>query len=288
MKLVIISFLFFLTSGFASAECELETFYKVVKINTNQDHGLIKSSNCSETINKVFVQFISETKGVLNGEHLSKYFKNEYEIDVVIKPSKFTVLSFQDLLSENLNNDSITLKSLTSLHSQSSFNLNKGDSIRIECADCKTAGNKSIVTYINTRKVWLSAKLHIKRKGYILIKSVQNLRQKLDPSFFRQVIVSDSGTQMLFKDIENIRFFKFNRLLKNNELVKQYDLQPRRLIKYGQKVKVLLRNQNIQLNSIATSRGSGFFGDSIELVNPKTKKIIMAKITDYNKAVVEL
>jgi flagella basal body P-ring formation protein FlgA len=277
-----------LFNNFAAAGCNLNTYYKIVKINKNQDQKLIKETNCSEKINSIFVNFISNAKGALNGRHLSNYFKKEHSIEIDISPNEFHVLSFQDLLIENLNNDNISLKSVTSLYSQSSFNLNKGDSIRVQCSNCDTAGNKNIVTFVNSKKIWLSAKLHVKRNGYILIKPIQNLKQKLDKSYFKLVTIADNGTQMLFQDIENIKFFKFNRLLKHNEIVKKYDLQPRLLIKYGQRVKVLLQNQNIQLNTVATSRGRGFLGDSIELMNLKTKKTIMARISDYNSAVIEL
>lgn len=281
--------LFFLISSLSSfADCKLVTYERIIKINKNQDQKIIKDSDCDERTQRTFIKFISSTTGKLNADHLRRYFKHESNVDIEISPSQFTVSTMQNLIEESLASDDVIVKNVTSLLSQSSLNLSESDTISIECKSCHKPGEKNISAQINNKKIWLSALIHKKRSAYVLVRSLSNLNQKLDESFFKKVVIADKGNTVLFDDIKNIQFYKPTKLLRSGDTVKKYDLRSRVLVKFGQKVQVDILKNNIKLGTKAISRRNGHIGDTIELINEKSRKVITAKVVDFNKVEVEL
>src|SRR5690606_26240765 len=140
------------------------------------------------------------------------------------------------------------------LFSQSSLNLANSDLVNIDCKDCKNPGERNILATVNEKKIWLSALIHRKRSAYVLTKNLTSLDQTLDESFFKQVTIADNGNNLLFNDIEHIRFYKPTKHLRIGETIKKYDLRSRVLIKFGQKVHVNIENGHIKLEAQATAR----------------------------------
>lgn len=285
-KLVLLFLCVFSASVFA--ECKLETYDRIIKINVNQDRQIIKDSDCNEDIQNTFIKFISSTTGRLNSKHLKRYFKFENGIDISISPEEFNVETVKSHIEENLNNEGIIVKRITSLLPQSSINLDKTDQIKISCKDCSEPGEKNIQAEINQKKIWLTALIHKKREAYVLAKSLISLEQKIDETFFKKVTIADTGNTLLFNDIKNIRFYRPTKLLRSGDIIKKYDLRSRVLVRFGQRVSVDVKGANIKLGSKATARRSGHIGDVIELINDKSKKVITAKVVDFDKVEVEL
>lgn len=284
----LISIFFLILSTTVMADCKLETFDRIIKINKNQDQKIIKSTDCSQQVQQTFMSFISSASGSLNAAHLRRYFKQESQIDIEITPSSFTVSTMKGLIEENIKEGGIIVKSVTSLLSQSSLNLNQSDNLTIDCKNCKKPGQKNIVALVNNKKIWLNALIHRERTAYVLARSLVNLNQKLDASYFKQVKIADNGNTLFFNDINNIRFYKPTKLLRAGDTVKKYDLRSRVLVKFGQKVQVNILKNNIKLGTKAIARRNGHIGDVIELINQKSKKVISAKVVDFNKVEVEL
>jgi flagella basal body P-ring formation protein FlgA len=66
------------------------------------------------------------------------------------------------------------------------------------------------------------------------------------------------------------------------------DLTPKKLITYGQRVKLSIQTKTVTLKTIGIAKKSGHYGEFIEIENPKSKKRFLAKVIDFNKAIVEL
>lgn len=287
MNIVLITTLLFIISLSAHSSCELVTFDKIIKINKTQDEKVIKKSSCDSRVHHAFLVFLDSASGKMNSSHLTQYFKNEYKVDVTFKPSSFEVLDIKELIQDNINNEKSIVKKVTSLIGQSSLTLNKTSRMNIECSQCHQAGIQNISMQIDGRKYWLNALIHIKRKSFVLVKSIMNLNQKLDTSYFKEKTILDAGNRPLFDDIKNIEFYRLTRYLNTGDTVGRSDLVPRVLIQYGQKVKIKFKNSNIQLNSTAIANGNGKFGDFIQVINPRSKKKIMAKVVGHNKAEIQ-
>ena len=113
-------------------------------------------------------------------------------------------------------------------------------------------------------------------------------KDKLSSQFFSKKTFYDDGRSHLFRDIENIRFYKTNKKLVKGEALKTTDLSPLSLIKPGQKIKVILKGKNISLKSSAYTRTLGKIGDFIEVFNTKTNKKVTAQVIDFNTVMVQL
>ncbi len=280
-------FLFFLPA-LSFANCKIDTFTQIIKINKIQDDRIIKESSCSGEIKSEFIKFVSNSTGKLSAKSLSRYFKTESNIDVEISPQSFTVKEVSTLIQASLKDKNVIIKNVTSLFPASSFNLQKNDNINITCKNCDKPGDKNILVRINNKKIWLNALVHKKRKAYILNRNISDMKSKLNPNDLKEVMISDTGNTVLFEDLEKIKFYKPTKLLRSGEIVKKYDLRKRVLVKFGQRIQVSVKNQNIKINTKAVARRNGYINDVIELVNEKSKKTIYARVIDFDKVQVEL
>ena len=128
----------------------------------------------------------------------------------------------------------------------------------------------------------------MKRNAYTLIKNVQNLKQRINASYFKKSVITDNGQKLLFDDMNNIHFYKLTRLPRVGEVMKKYDLRPKLLVRMGQKVKVQVKNAHVQLTTMAVAKKNGLLGQTIELMNVKSKKLMTAKVVGENKVEVNL
>lgn len=127
-----------------------------------------------------------------------------------------------------------------------------------------------------------------KRKAYRINSQVYAYKTDLSPELLTETMVSDFGTEELFSDIEHISFYQTNKTLSKGDVLKAKDMIPKTLVKYGKKVKVLLNRGEIKLRLNGVARGSGAFGENIDIFNTSSKKILSAKIIDNNTVMVEL
>ena len=288
MKILLLVLILFSFGSFANGPCNITTYDQIIKINKNQDDTIIKDSNCSGEIEQSFIDFIESANGKLQADYLAHYFKTEYNIDLTILPKTIAVSHIKDIIQEKIKNKNAVVKSVTSLMPQASILLSQTENIHIDCKNCDTAGTKNISLGFKGQTYWLNTLIHLKRKSFVLSKNVMTLNEKLESDYFQEKTILDSGSKMLFEDIDNIRFYQLTRYLKKGDILNRSDLTPRTLVQYGQKIKLQYKSKNIQLDSTAIASGNGKFGDFIQVMNPRSKKKVLAKIIDYNKVEVEL
>lgn len=213
----------------------------------------------------------------------------ENQQEVEFKPSTIKVLSVDEKLGNLLNlGKETTLARITSLHDKASIQVSNDDKLKAICNNCDSAGQKNIKLYINDKSVWLTGQLYLKRVGYIIKDEINPFSEKLNPTLFSAKTFFDDGKSHLFKDIDNIKFYKTNKKLSRGEALKTSDLSPIALIRPGQRIKVILKGENISLKSTAFSRSMGKIGDFIEVYNEKTNKKVTAQVVDFNTVMVQL
>jgi hypothetical protein len=230
-----ILFIIFIFSHSAFAECEIETYAKILKINKQLDQSIIKNSSCNSDINEKFVNFINSATGTLSANYLRHYFKNEKSLNLKLSPEKIQVNHIKDYLEDSFNNDALLIKKVSSLHHAGSFNLNENDNISFSCSNCNSTGEKNVSAYLNKSKVWLNVLIHVKRKAYKLVKNISNLSQKLDSSYFEEILITDKGNSPLLESIEHIAFYRPTKMLRKGDIIKKYDLRSRVVVKHGKK-----------------------------------------------------
>ena len=279
--------LFLITSTAISKECLMQTSERVFKINKILDSSFIKSTNCPDNAKNRFIKFISSASGRLNPRHLSQLFESEYGLSMKFS-NQIEVVDAKDFIAESLNNKDLVIDSLSSLYGNASINLENNDTLSVECGNCDRPGDKNIKLLINGKTVWLSGKIKIKRKGFMVKTDIAAFSENLDDSILEQTYGVDSGKVALFSDVSNLKFYKSRRPIRKGSLLKQNDLVLKNLIKYNNKVDVLIKSDGLSLKTKAIARENGKLGDLIRLFNSKTKKVLTGKVIDQNKVLVEL
>lgn len=287
MKTFLFSLLFS-TTIFAQGSCQLESFTHIFKINKVTDDSIIKNSSCSKPINEEFTNLVSNANGKLNSKYLNRYFKSEYNTHVELSPTAINVREMKDILEEKFGTNTKSISKVTSLHGKSSYNLDSLKNFEIKCSQCSSTGNKSIQLISQNNTTWISASVLIKTTAFKVTRSLSRISPLLLAKDFQKITTTDKGRVKYFTDIENIQFYTLNKDLGEGDLIKSHDLSPKNLVRYGQKIKLTIKSKHINLKTIGIAKKTGRIGDFIEIQNPKTKKVFLGKITDFNNATVEI
>lgn len=270
----------------ADTGCSITSYAQIVKVNNIIDDSIIKKSNCSDETNKHFINLVQNASGKLNTTYFKHYFSQELNTTVQIEPTQVFVSSIKNIIENQYKN--FIIKKVDSLFGQGSFNLEKQQNIKLSCSQCNSTGEKNIKVMFGSKTYWINASLLKPVEVLKLQANLNPILPILQKEDFKREVVPSKTHHKYFTDLKNIQYYRLNRPLSKGAILKVSDLRPKMLIKYGQKVKIYLKSKTVQIRSTAIARKSGKFGDFIELINPKTKKTMLGKITGFNKAMVEL
>jgi flagella basal body P-ring formation protein FlgA len=253
------------------------------------DDSIVKSSNCPSEITDEYISLVSSSSGKLNAQYLKMYFQSEYGQIVQLIPAIVRVTSLNDFLIEKLNLSSdIMVNRSTSMFGKASLNLSSDKLIKVTCSKCDGPGEKNIKLNIKNKVHWITSHFFIKRKAYIVSQDIGSINNVLTPKMFKQKLIVDKGNKYLFSDMKNISFYRLNRNLVIGDIVKKNALVPRVLVRAGQKIKLFVNGSKIKLSTSGIARKNGRIGDFIDVINPKSKKKTIAKVIDFNTAVIDI
>lgn len=272
----------------AYSQCNIESFQHIIKFNKVLDNSVIKSSDCSDRAKAKFISFISDVEGQIPAKHLENIFLSEHQLEVRFTPKTMNIHNSGEFIKEQLNLNNTLVKDVRSLYGNASYNTESIETLRVTCSQCNSPGEKNLKLITSKKQIWLSANFLIKRNALILNSDITPFQGSLSKAIVSEKPVLDLGNDQLFNDYENIRFYKVNKSLLKGNILKQFDLVPKTLVKFNQNVEVIVKGSKVALKSRAISRESGRYGQLINLYNPKTKKVIKAKVIDFNKVMVEL
>jgi flagella basal body P-ring formation protein FlgA len=289
IKPYLLSLLIFSFSFYNTEACTIESYPHIIKLNKVLDDSVIAKTDCSKKAIKSFIDLVTGASGELKSSHLSQILKSEFNKVVVIKPELIKVEFINDTLERLVQIPSnLALKKTTSLHDRASLNLSNEISLDATCNTCSTAGDKNIKLRVGSKTIWFSAEILMKRVGFVAVRDLSPYSNKLDKNSFRETTLFDKGKDHLFQDMDNIRFYKATRQIRQGHFLKISDLMPMTIIKPGKKVKIILKGKTISLNSSALARQSGRIGQKIEVFNQKTNKKITGLVIDFDTVMVEL
>ncbi len=285
-KLIVLAI--FLISTNSSANCELNSFSKIIKINKSLDSSIIKSSNCSELVIQEFIQLIVNAEGKVNKVQIENYLLQEFNEKIHTKPKNIEVHRLEELIKEKYGDNDMSISNLTSLHSASSFNLDKNQNFAIDCKKCSSPGERNIKVLIGSKVHWVSAKILKKIKVLKVVNTLSPQIPMLMRKDFKMDFIYGLPANNYFNDIDRIQFYRLNKIVASGSILKTTDLTPKVLIRYGQKIKLSVKNKNIQLGTIGIAKKNGKLGEFINIENPKTKKVFTGRVIGHNKVLVEL
>ena len=295
--------IFFLKGVFGSitlkkTNCFIESYSKIYyqKGGHNKDwKKIIKKSTCPEKIVIQFLNLIKKSQGVFSTNHLQKLYLTEIKNkEITIFPKKIHIKELNRLLSDliNSNGEIIPRKSFF-LGKRNFLLLNKHQKIKLLCDNCKVLGKKNITLQIyskNRKKnIWIETTFKTKKKALISkLDLAYSFENEISLNDFKEGIIETEQPEKIFLEKEMLHFFKLTRSLKKNEPLKSQDLLPRQLVKAFTPVKIILKNNGIQLSSMAIAKKNGRWGEYITLENKKSRRLLIGKVIDFNKVLVEI
>ena len=279
--------------------CKFELFSKIYKVEPNlqlNSNDIIKESSCEINVSLKLSQIISNSSGTTGTDFLKKELEKEflnYEIEII--PKKLSLfelnIAFRDQLMVNGNFFFDNTKSLNAIRS---IGLTEGEQLKIYCESCNSLGEKNVkidITNIlknSTRTLWFSTQAMAKVKVFKAKRTLSFQQKNLQPEDFYSEEIFTTNPDNAVTSISDINFYKPNRTILQGTTVSNLDLQPVNLINFGTPVTVILKTQNIYLQRKAMPLRSAQLGETVELKNPNSNKIMAGKVIDYNKVVIEL
>lgn len=277
--------------------CTIELHEKTIFISKNLETTPIKdiviNSDCASSTQMLFVHFLSNLSGKLNQEMVQQSFNANHQGQfVTISPEIIEVGNLGSLLRQKLDLSlSDQFFDLTIMGSDKVLALNHTQNISASCTNCDHPGEKSIkLTIFNSetsKDIWLtgvlSRKVSLFKATHDIHLSHSELGGKfsLTPSFVQ-------NPELYFTDSHMLKFFKLNKSVKANHLLKYSDLTPKKLVNYGEDIKAVINSDNMKIIMRAQARNSGKLNDVIQIYNPRSKQIITGKITDFKTVEVSL
>jgi flagella basal body P-ring formation protein FlgA len=273
--------------------CEIISYSRIIrpeKINLNFK-DVVKKSNCKSATKLKFVKAIQTSKGLLSSRMLQK----EFAIKADILPRKIRIEILEEVLINNYDlSNRWAFQKTHAVGQPAIILLSANESLSFECALCTRAGDKSIKVYIHDaikgskRLKWIKSTLMTRTFALISVADFHVNNKPLSLTQFTVKEVFSKHPESFFTNKEKLRFYKLNKILRKNTAINHSDLSPVSLVKNGQAVTIELKNETLSLFGKAIPLKNAFFGETLQLRNLKSNKVIIGKVVDYNKVVVEL
>lgn len=280
--------IFLALSSLCTYACEIKTYDKIFKINKILDDSVIKSSNCPSSIQNAFLDLVASGSGDIRAQHLSGVLATSEYPSITVSPNQIHLASLAEALKAHFSSKSLHFSEVSALYPHSALLIQDKSDLKFECKNCDSSGRKNIKVIAGAETIWIAATVKHRIKALKIKKNLSYHTPILTKNDFEVVESLAKDPSQLFTDLENIEFYKLNRNLVEGRVLKVHDLRPKNLISSGQKVQVQVTKNSIKLKTTGIAKRNGKFGDFIEIQNPKTKKIIMGKVTGHNTAVVDL
>lgn len=289
--------LFFMSSS-AFAECSIELFSKVYRLDQNQSlqaKDLIRASTCSEVVAARISELLSNSQGTVGTDFLVRELEKDFpEEHINFTNKKMSLLDLNSTMKDQLlPGTNLFFNQSRSLNNISSLGMVEGETLQAVCDSCQSFGEKNVkinvinVTNNSSRTLWFASKIMAKLKVVKAKRSISFQQKSLDANDFYIDEVLTMTPDNVLTTLDNIHFYKANRTLLQGSIVNNMDLQAVNLINFGTPATVLLKSNNINLQKSAMPVRSARFGDIVELRGPNNK-MIAGKVIDYNKVVIEL
>lgn len=273
--------------------CEIQSYHRIIKTENEKlsFNQIAKKSDCPQAVKLKFLNALQSSKGLVRVDTLSE----ELGIKATITPNRIRVESLEELLLDKYNLDSKwSFRKIKSIGKTPLLTLNEYENIQINCRDCTSPGNKNIKITItdplkgNKKSLWLESKLLLRSyalvsKGDFMVDNKPLLAGSFD---FKEVFTENP--ENFFTKTTNLAFYKLNKPLRKGSPLLFSDITPVSLVKNGQMTTIILKSNALMLEGKAIPMKNGQLGDMIQLRNVKSNRIIIGKVVDFNKVVIDL
>lgn len=272
--------------------CEIELFNKIfIASNSkiNNWKSLIKKSTCDEKTDFAVTGFITKAQGHV----ITSVVKSELALgEVTISPRKVFVSPLTSFLeAENRLPKSFHAENFTFTDGDQYLTLGELDNLKINCERCDQLGEANLKLQVerqgSAHGKWAKA-LIVQKVLAFFPRAHININQKfLTKDDFTTKFISTKSPSELFQDIDQVQYFTTVRALNPEKPLKQSDLFAMNLVTPQTLVDVVLKEGKLTLSTKGYPTKNARYGESVNIRNANSNRLITAKVIGRNKAVVE-
>ncbi len=305
MNFFLITFLIFISNSIFSEEinnsdkkCTISTFASIYYNESSPIplEELILESDCPSVVQQAFVKNIITLNGTIQSSHLNLAFKEDFDqYSITFIPNEFGVFPLKNKIKELLSlQTEWSINSFSLLDEKKSILLKREQKLTATCSNCNQLGEKSIKLLSHntvngeTKTIWANITITTRTPTLSSLKNLSVNNQGLSPSDFKKIFIEVTNPENYFVDIPKLAFYKINRPLTVGATLKHSDLTAITLVNTGTPVDVIFVSNSIRISGKALPVSRGQLGESIKMINEKTRKTIIGKVIDFNKVLVEL
>ncbi len=288
-KLIALLALSFITH---SQACEIELFDKIYIASSskiNNWKSLIKKSTCDESTDFSVIGFITKA----NGNVITSVVSDEISrSDISITPRKVFVTRLASYLSEQDRLPaSFHAESLTFTDGDQYLSLDNLDNLKVICERCDQLGEANLKLQIerqgSVEGKWAKTTIVQKVLAYFPRTHIATNQKFLSADDFSAKYISSKNPSELFQDIDQVQYFTTVRSLNPERPLKQTDLFAMNMVTPQDLVDVTLQDGKLSLSTKGYPVKSARYGESVNIRNANSNRLITAKVIGRNKAVVE-
>lgn len=266
--------------------CYIKSYDHIVKTFRGENFNqTIKSSDCNKIIQDKFKSFIKNNSGIFNSRQLSLYLKTP----IKVHPKKINIYSLDQFLKNQFPNKDYRFRQTKVIGQSGPILFDSQQFPLFKCDQCSSPGNIhfSLHQPENEKTIWANSLLEVATTAFVSLGNISFNQSHLSASLFKKKTVYTAHPERVFNKFKNIRFFKLNKNIKQDHILKTSDLSSGFLVKIGQPVNVFFHGNGVKLSSPAIALKSGRLGELIQLKGINDKKIF-AIVTGFNKAKISL
>lgn len=275
--------LFFILTLFSTSAlaCKIQVYPYIYTISKLSSNVIKSSSNCNQHQLDSVVRNLNDIEGEIK---TSFVFTDETVSPAIIYKS--TLESFLNTkLKSEINTKYLVDKVIGSSHTNLLF-----DSEPQKISVTLKRNNAQVLISMIADKLYHISATQLVKTGYLKAKrDLDPFISDLDKNDFEYVVDFIPLTQKsLYTDYEQVRFFKPAKKILKGAPLYNHELTKKVIIHAGSPITAQILSGSIKLEITARSQTRGKIGDIINIINPKSKKRIQAKVIDTNKVLVQL
>ncbi len=278
-----LSIILFIISFNSWANCHIDVWpYSL--FGNNSSVNFIRHSECSETINQTFKQLIDGKTGRLFSRHLASILSEQFHQKITITPRQFHLINIcQTVIAKHLPKNQKLKKCNIKFNDQT---INQETPPLLTLTTQPKPGKHTIgINLSNSQKLWADIHIQTKIKALITTKALMPYTPLHN---IRKQISWVDNPQDYLTDLQHLEFYQTTKALPANTPIRYRDIHPLTIVKAGTPTKVIVKNGNITLTTIALPYENGKFGDQVTLRNIKSGKKLVGQVININQVVIRL
>jgi flagella basal body P-ring formation protein FlgA len=290
-KLIILPFLFWMNHGFS---CEIQGPDKVYLTKNTKEATIQKAfsfKECSQDIIDTFTKVILEVKGTVHHSQFPTLLSNH---NVDVKNNTIRIFDLSMFVNEKLNLSADQLiNDVSFLNGEDAVFAYQDQELSTVTRSAIKAGENTIALeltspFSNAKQEWIKVNVVYKIMAMTAKEHMRAHQGALTPNHFKWDYIQTTTPEKYHTNKDAIIFYTLTRNIRAGEPLESSMLTPVSIVQAGVPTKIEYINSKVSLSGLAIPMRAGKIGETIQLRNTKTNKVISGKVVDFNRVVIEL